>query len=128
MRYNRDGTLDRSFGRRGKVTTELGNGSARLAALAFQPDGRIVAVGAVTRPALRPSSLLVVARYESDGGLDAAFGARGVVTTAFRCERGAPDAALQTDGRIVVVGSTSSRRSGEYPLWSYFVTARYLGG
>ena len=124
-RYRPDGRLDPRFGSRGKVTTDL-PGTLGTAALALQPDGEIVAVGTVTRPALRPSSRLVVARYNVDGQLDPGFGVGGVVTTAFRGESGAADVVLQTDGRIVVVGSTASRRSGEFPFWSYFIVARYL--
>ena len=41
-RYNANGSLDRSFGSGGKVIHNLG----RNAALAIQPDGKIVAAGA----------------------------------------------------------------------------------
>jgi uncharacterized delta-60 repeat protein len=124
-RYRPDGRLDPGFGSGGKVTTDL-PGTFWGTGVGARPDGGIVAVGTVTRPALRPSGFLVVARYASDGDLDAAFGSGGVVTTAFRGESAAADVVLQTDGRIVVVGSTASRRIGEYPFWSYFVVARYL--
>jgi len=126
--YRPDGTLDPTFGSGGKVLTDLPGKQEGVAGLAAQPDGKIVAVGAVIRPAQRPSALMAVARYEGDGDLDAGFGTGGVVITAFRGDSGAADVALQPDGRIVVVGTTVSPRLNEagYPIWSYFATARYL--
>ena len=44
-RYNADGSLDTSFDGDGKLTTDFGGGVAY--GVALQPDGKIVAVGAV---------------------------------------------------------------------------------
>ena len=46
VRYNTDGTLDPTFGSGGMVTTDLGGSD--YAALALQPDGRIVAAGSAS--------------------------------------------------------------------------------
>jgi uncharacterized delta-60 repeat protein len=43
-RYNRDGSLDATFGSGGKVTTDFGDFEAALG-IAILPDGRIVAAG-----------------------------------------------------------------------------------
>jgi uncharacterized delta-60 repeat protein len=45
--YNADGSLDTSFGVRGKVTTDFGSSEAANA-LAVQPDGAVVAAGVVS--------------------------------------------------------------------------------
>src|SRR5262249_5927712 len=45
-RYNTDGTLDRSFGAGGTVTTDFARGDDVAWALAIQPDGKIVVGGA----------------------------------------------------------------------------------
>ena len=45
FRYNPDGTLDGSFGRRGVASFDFGGREDRVHAVALQPDGKIVAVG-----------------------------------------------------------------------------------
>jgi uncharacterized delta-60 repeat protein len=44
-RYLSSGQLDTTFGTAGLVTTSFGSGAARIAALALQSDGKIVAAG-----------------------------------------------------------------------------------
>src|SRR5262245_31599334 len=73
------GTLDPSFGTGGKVTTDFG-GSEGVSSLALQPDGKIVAAGGAS---INGSSVFALARYNSDGALDASFGTGGKVTTDF---------------------------------------------
>jgi uncharacterized delta-60 repeat protein len=46
-RYERNGTLDRSFGSRGKVTTDFNGGFDQALDLAVQADGKLVAAGQV---------------------------------------------------------------------------------
>ena len=81
-RYDPDGTLDRSFGSGGKVTTDFsGSGSFEIAfAIAIQSDGKIVATG----PSDASGSYdFALARYNSNGTLDASFGSAGIVMTDF---------------------------------------------
>jgi hypothetical protein len=61
-RYGRDGTLDTTFGKRGKTITRVG-WDAEARAVALQPDGKIIAGGDV-----------LLARYLPDGRLDPTFG------------------------------------------------------
>lgn len=88
------GGLDDGFGTDGRVTEGVPGGAA---AIALQPDGKILVVGGLT-----------LARYDSDGTLDGTFGSGGKVTLVFN--GGVLDeafgVALQPDGRIVVVGTT----------------------
>jgi uncharacterized delta-60 repeat protein len=104
-RYNVDGTLDRTFGGDGKVTTDFGSGSEDdvINALVLQPNGNIVVAGYSTVSGGRDFAL---ARYNTDGGLDKTFGNDGLVTTDFNngVVETAHAIALQADGKIVVAG------------------------
>lgn len=119
-RYYPDGTLDLSFGSGGKVmTTFPGSSSNIVYSVAVQPDGRIVA-GGNTRGAGRAFAL---ARYNSDGTLDASFGNGGLVTTGIEGRDSYGQAiALQPDGRIVAVGSALRSIGSEDVA---FAAARY---
>ena len=68
-RYNSDGTLDASFGVKGKVMTDFTSGGDSATGVAIQADGKIVAVGigrvwagspspatTATAPSTRPSA------------------------------------------------------------------------
>jgi uncharacterized delta-60 repeat protein len=101
------GALDPSFGTGGKVTTAFGIGplNSSAAAIAVQPDGKVVAVGSAANV---DTSDFALARYNPDGSLDAGFGTSGRVTTHFGFTFAkASGVALQADGKIVVVGGTS---------------------
>ena len=115
-RYNPNGALDPSFGSGGKVTTASGFGNAA----ALQPDGRIVAAGAIL--VSRPDIDFALARYRVDGRLDPSFGSGGKVTTTFGSTTDLAQAvALQPDGKIVVAGSTGfpQQRNDAFALARY---------
>ena len=102
VRYNSNGSLDTTFGIRGRVTARFsGRGDGALA-LAIQSDGRIVAAGS-TRNFYDDDFAL--ARYNRNGSLDATFGTAGKITTDFS---GSGDAiyaiAIQADGKVVAAG------------------------
>lgn len=78
-RYNRDGSLDTSFGSGGKVVSGV-TGIAR--AVTLQPDGKILVVGDTPVSGQAGDfSDFALARYDTDGVLDASFGAGGRLTT-----------------------------------------------
>jgi uncharacterized delta-60 repeat protein len=117
-RYNASGNLDSTFGNAGKVITSFGRFNVEAHALAVQPDGRIVQAGY----AGTIGGDFAVARYNSDGSLDSSFGTGGKVTTDFA--GGLDDAvsiAIQSDGNIVVAGSTGLNSSSDIAV------ARYKG-
>lgn len=120
-RYDANGSLDASFGTLGKVTTDLPGTKEQVLAVVLQPwDGAIVVAGYVFNGSNYDFAL---ARYNSTGTLDASFGSAGIITTDFASrDDQAIGLALQTDGRIVVSGSTSS--GGGY---RDFALARYNG-
>lgn len=112
-RYNADGTLDKSFGNDGVVTTAIGTDSQAFA-LAVQTDGNIVVVG----QAFDGSRVdFALARYNDNGVLDASFGQGGVImSTLGTVGADAYSVAIQRDGKIVVGGNASNS----------FAVARYL--
>jgi uncharacterized delta-60 repeat protein len=119
-RYNRDGTLDATFGTGGKVLTDVsGAGSYDVAlAVAIQPNGKIVTAGA--SGAVRNADF-ALARYNRDGTLDATFGAGGKVVTDVSgtgSDNEAFAVAVQPDGKIVAAGASGTIRSD-------FALARY---
>jgi uncharacterized delta-60 repeat protein len=104
------GDLDQTFGRGGKVTTDLGLYPNGASDLAIQTDGKIVAAGEMVREDVDPRSVqdFALVRYHPDGTVDAGFGNNGVVTTDFGGMEYAPAIAIQTDGKIVVAGTVNS--------------------
>lgn len=121
-RYKPDGTLDNSFDEDGRVVTDFGGGG-QPQSVAIAPNGQIVAVGAVFVPATSSNDFGIV-RYNSDGSLDGRFGVGGKVTTDFGTEgdgshEGAQDVAIDANGRIVAVGGIFS------PFQRDFAVARY---
>jgi uncharacterized delta-60 repeat protein len=111
-RYNSDGTLDSTFGGDGKVTTQFSLRNDPVAGLTIQADGKIVVSGGVAFDGRKPNFAL--ARYNSDGTLDTAFGGDGKVTTDFGHNHDYSLAVIvQADGRLVAGGfSVGSRSSG----------------
>lgn len=119
-RYNVDGTLDTTFGSAGIVITDIGGAQDEARSVAILGDGRIVAFGTTATGDVADFAL---ARYNSDGSIDAAFGSGGLVTTDFaNSVELAAGMALQADGRIVAVGTSSIPDS---PTGSDFAVARY---
>ncbi len=110
-RYRPDGSLDRRFGLRGKVTLDLRGGYGAYG-LALQRDGKIVAVG-YAWTGNRWSFALV--RLRRNGSRDASFGRNGVVVTDFPSSAFASSVAIRPDGKIVAAGSAG----GEFALARY---------
>jgi uncharacterized delta-60 repeat protein len=118
-RYNPDGSLDVDFQHDGTVTTDFGSTADTAHALVIQRDRRIVVVGSTS---VSGSFDFAVARYKTDGSLDATFGGRdGMITTDFTGgnDRGRA-VAIQTDGKIVAAGTAD----GNFGIARYTVCRR----
>jgi uncharacterized delta-60 repeat protein len=123
VRWDRNGTLDSTFGRQGVVGPNLGLVfGAQANAVVLQPDGKIVAGGTVDlgdASGTHDTAFLLV-RYRPDGTLDTGFGTSGVVITQL-----GPGAdrvfalALAPDGGIVAAGSTAGPTSPAFALARY---------
>ena len=111
-RYLSNGAIDTTFGVTGKVRTDFGDHNfdqARSAVL--QPDGKIVAAGfAISQNGLVQN--FAVARYNSNGVLDAGFGTSGMTQIDFgSCCQSANKVLLQPGGKIITVGYANTESS-----------------
>ena len=113
-RFNVNGTLDTSFGIGGRVTTDLGPDIYGIAEVVrLQADGKIVVTGAMA-PSGTPNFAWFLARYDSNGNLDAGFGDGGFVIKQFGSTYETPfDLVIQPDGKIVAAGYAGSSH-GDY--------------
>jgi uncharacterized delta-60 repeat protein len=107
--YNSDGSLDTTFAGGITVVPFGGAMQATATSLAVQSDGRIVATGGVIATGGTSSGAALV-RLTSTGNLDTSFGYQGTgyAAASFPSLAFAYSTKIQTDGRIVAVGSTSS--------------------
>lgn len=122
IRLNVDGSLDQSFGESGKRTTDFLEGEDIARSVAIQSDGKIVVAGTAKRPVgARPNFAL--ARYQTDGNLDASFSGDGKTLIEFGTSE-AFAVAVQPDGKIVVAGYDLSFTTGTQ---SNFAVARTNG-
>ena len=113
-RYNANGSLDLTFRAGGKVTTDMG-GDDFAAALALQPDGKIVVAGStMVFDDVNLVGSFALARYTPNGHIDLAFGAGGKVITNFGDDSlaSARALALQSDSKIVVAGDLTTATTG----------------
>ncbi len=126
IRFNTDGSVDKSFGAAGIVQTNLGDifypntpnlihlNQIFLNSSIVQPDGKIVMFGFGATSIRDPSSQnvtdfkngLMAIRYNSDGALDNSFGTSGVSLVPGNPIPNPPhDVAIDSEGRFVIVGS-----------------------
>lgn len=103
-RFNRDGSLDRSFGNGGVVHSANAFGRY-VYDVAVQRDGKIVTVGKHISTGDRHFAF-AVSRYLPNGALDQSFSHDGRASVSFRSgHETAYAVALQRDGKILVAGS-----------------------
>jgi uncharacterized delta-60 repeat protein len=120
-RYSPSGSLDSSFSGNGKQITHF-PGEDRASGIAVQSDGKIVAVGGAVAISSATNGDFALARYRTSGALDTSFSGDGRQTTDFGGElEQAAAVAVQTDGEIIVVGTTQAN----FRTDSDFALARY---
>ena len=101
-----NGALDATFAGDGTLSLEIGVGEGAAQALAIQPDGKFIVAGwSDSGGGNFDFSLL---RSNPDGSLDATFSGDGRQVVSLASIDQAFDVALQTDGKIVVVGSSQT--------------------
>lgn len=110
------GLLDSTFGTNGKVTTDFGGEDDSVAAVAEGSGGRIYAVGYATISGVKH---LALARYLSDGTLDAVFGGDGLVTHDFGMESEAMAVISDGEGRAIVAGHRYTSTTSDLVLLRY---------
>lgn len=115
-RYSPNGSLDPTFGAGGRVITDFGYQEA-FADLAFAADGNLIVAGSSTELG-RIGSTFALARYNTNGVLDATFGPPGKfgkVTTFVGSFTFGSALTIQGDGKLVVAG----RSDGDVALARY---------
>jgi uncharacterized delta-60 repeat protein len=119
VRYDARGRLDPTFGRQGRVLSDLGQlRDDGVEALAIQADRKIVAAG---RSAVADISDFALVRYRVDGRPDPSFGRDGEVFTdlASSGDDRVEAIAIQADGKIVAAGSRIADGDGDFALARY---------
>ncbi|MGI9212047.1 MAG: cadherin-like domain-containing protein [Methylococcaceae bacterium] len=118
MRYDAHGAPDTRFGDAGIVTTAFQSSGGSAFAISVLADGKIVLVGDDYNGKNLDFALV---QYGADGRVDTDFATAGRVDTAFgQYDDRATAVAVQTDGRIVVVGHSFNGSQDD------FAVARYL--
>jgi uncharacterized delta-60 repeat protein len=111
-RFNANGTLDTTFNGTGKIKADYG-GDEVIYGAAIQTDGKIIISGYYNND-------FMVLRYATNAFSDTSFGGTGKITTDFS---GGSDVgrqvAVQSDGKIVVVGSANNGANYDFALARY---------
>jgi uncharacterized delta-60 repeat protein len=101
------GTLDTTLAGTGLISPDVtSTGDADALALAVGPDGTIVVVGAAPPPASTQSAFVAL-RLKPNGTPDPSFGTAGLVFLPFTASSSATAVALESNGSIVIAGSTN---------------------
>jgi len=123
------GQLDPTFGSGGKVITHIGGPieGSDGSAIAVYPNGDFMVAGSHTTydpsDTIEPYNKdILIVRYKPDGALDITFGSNGIVTM----DLGMGDeyinaVALQTDGKVVLVGSAGVDPPGVDPDFDFLL-------
>ena len=99
IRFLTDGSIDKNFGNTGRVTFIFGGAQADAAAMALQPDGKILLTGTYS---YNSTSSIILTRLDSTGLVDNTFNNGGSV---FLPNYQGLCIALQPDGKIIVGGN-----------------------
>jgi len=101
--------LDPGFGINGKATgLSIVNEWIGSKNIFVQPDNKIIQISS------RGNDGFIVVRYTNDGHVDSAFGDNGRASGAIASNGSASFGALQSDGKIVVVGRISDASKNYY--------------
>lgn len=116
VRYNTDGSIDNTFGTNGIVTHDILNISNTTRSIKIQADGKIV-IAADNFDGTYNDMLL--ARYNSNGTIDNTFNTSGYVVSGLSNNDYANSLLIQSDGKIVVAGSSYSSSNRLQALLRY---------
>ncbi len=115
-RYHSDGSLDSSFDEDGMLIATIGVEAYSFVppSMVLQEDDKIVIAGTTI------NSEFALARFNSDGSLDESFDGDGQLTTKLGMFGSqATSLALQSDGKIIVAGSTTFQGGALFALARY---------
>jgi len=119
--------LDTTFGSgNGYVTTQNSQGFT-INRIRLQSNNQIIAIGYTQNP----NTQAIIARYDTNGALDSAFGSNGIVLGTIGSSLSTTvltDAAIQSDGSIVVVGYNYDTGTGASILVARYTSTGTLDG
>ncbi len=108
LRYNVDGTLDDDFNGNGILTDSFGSHDDIGRSVTIQQEGKIIIAG----DSYNGSNIdLTIARYNENGSRDLSFGVEGKIITDFGFDEEAYSVIIQTDGKIILAGSSINDNS-----------------
>jgi uncharacterized delta-60 repeat protein len=111
-RYTSAGQLDTSFDTDGKATSQYAPGSATAQSIVVLSDGSIIAAGSVYNFSTDAADFAAV-KYQSNGSLDAGFGAGGWAILDMGGNNDSAQSLLrQSDGKLVLAGYNQDSGSG----------------
>jgi uncharacterized delta-60 repeat protein len=108
LRFNNNGSPDASFGSGGRVTTDIEGLINEGRNLAIATDDKIVVSGYVDTDTdeIETDHDFTLIRYNSNGSLDATFGAGGIVTTKLSEHNDVAEAVAIHNNKIIAAGSS----------------------
>ncbi len=113
VRYNADGSRDKSFGRDGIASLHVGTGHYYLASkLSVQGDKKIIVTGVCDGK--NGGQDFFVARFDSSGNIDTSFADKGVFKKDITYSDRADELVVMTDGRIIVSGAGNSKNETKF--------------
>lgn len=111
LSFSQDGLLDQTFGTNGIA---LANGNYEAKAVKIQADGKIVAAGSKSDA---DGTDFCIVRFNANGQLDNTFDGDGVAIIDFNSKTdNAFDIAIQSDGKMIVVGSAVMTNNNDIAL------------
>lgn len=119
VRYNTDGSLDRSYGDTGVVNIDFNRNDDVIGALCPAQNEAIIAAGYAV---VAGHENFALARIDSNGKVDSIFGNNGRITTAIQDSNDlALGVVIQQDDKIILAGSSedASGYNGDLTLARY---------
>jgi uncharacterized delta-60 repeat protein len=118
VRYTAAGALDSSFAGDGIQVVPVGSPDDQANAAAVGPDGKIVVAGYMFDGNTNDTS---VVRLKPDGTLDSTFDVDGIVVTPVvpNVDDVANAVAVQSDGKVVVVGTVGNGNDADFEMVRY---------
>jgi uncharacterized delta-60 repeat protein len=108
VRYNTNGSLDKTFGGTGIVSTAFPSNGAQLWGLSLESVSGVSKIVAAGYNSFNDGHFgFALARYDLNGALDTSFGSGGKVVTDLGYDIGGHGLAIQGDGQIIVAGTNN---------------------
>lgn len=112
VRYTTTGALDVTWNGTGMVTTAFGSTWDEARAVVIQSDGKVLAGGLANSSGMK----FAMARYNTDGTLDATFGTGGKMLTPFGSSSSIWTMLIQPDSKLLTAGYSGAAADYDFGL------------